>query len=166
MPIPAYLLLAHGMLDDATSGLITAFNIVEAIEAKPVSGLPKTKDGITILRWSPLYVIATWMIDQKAGESRRDVFEHEVRMLLPDPEAEEETQILSVVADEFSFREAPEKPLYRLTVGLQSPVPLAGPGLMWVESRTRKKGAPEWIVQRYPVVVKHVLRSSSDAPAG
>ncbi|AMV24592.1 hypothetical protein VT84_09365 [Gemmata sp. SH-PL17] len=166
MPLPVYTLLARGLLEDTSTKLVTAYNLVEMIDIHKISEETNQPDGTKVIRWNPLFIISAWMIDLKNNETEKDRFIQEIFFEIPDTDSPLGFTKLDLISSDFKFAPQNGMLINRTTVQLDSPIPFAGPGIMWVASRIKRDGTEEWTTQKYPVVVRERIQKETDAPAG
>jgi hypothetical protein len=138
MPEPVYLICAESGAEDKQTDILSLFNIVERLVITPMPPV----DGVVLVPPQVLRVVAVWMRNENDGPE--DEFEQQMVFSPPAGAA-------SVMTGVTPFRF--EKLLHRFTVKMNIALAFAGPGMFWVETRVRRRGADEWITHRYPIVV-------------
>ncbi len=158
MPQPAYIICCALCAEDPFSNSISCAHLVESLQLGPASG--------KVIRMVPGHrvpfpiglarVLGTWI--RSDDDDPNAAFEIENVAILPGA-AE---MLLGRV--EFSFQENTHQrvlSLFPIPPGLQ-------PGVLYVESRIRRAGDPDWLHrQRYPVLIQAAaVETQPPAPPG
>jgi hypothetical protein len=141
MPLPTYIICSLSGAQDAATGSVSAFDILESIQ---FAALPQGQ-----LAAAPLMrVVSTWMRqDDDMPETR---FQAELVLHIPNMAQE---QIATPAPVEFVFA----RPLQRLTWQGIPITDLHGPGTMYVEVRVRRSGEQNWLgSHRFPIIVQEI----------
>src|SRR6516162_554291 len=130
MPRPLYIICAESGSEDARTGLVSHFNVIESIQVwKRVDSNSSDQVRLPMLTFR---ATAVWMKNEGEPDG-----EYEFQMVLHLPPTNKE-----LVAQEgrFSFL---GKPFFRIALIAGGP-PFEGPGVFRIESRVRRVGAEKW----------------------
>jgi hypothetical protein len=156
MPRPIYTICAQFSLENKDNALISLIDIIEKIQAMPLT-LPVPPAGqVAAIVWQPFRVISCWM--REPSDDVKAEYEFQLAFYLPPNDQE---QILGT--GPVSFTET--KPLFRGTALIVAPPQIQGPGILRVVSRFRKKGAATWLSHEYPVIIE-MIQSQPANPSG
>jgi hypothetical protein len=139
MPQPVYIICSELISQDKETNQLSIFSIVESLEAH--RGQTQRKQGHNVVGKSR--IVAVWMKDDGDEEVQ---FEEEIVFLLPPNDKE-------VVAAKGTFHFESGKYLHRSIINMLGWPPIKGSGVMWVQSRIRRKDDEQWKTQSYPIVV-------------
>ncbi len=153
MPRPVYIICSESGSEDAQTGLVSHYHVIEKLRVVDFAQLQR--QGAAVLVPTNMFrATAVWM--RTEDDPPEQEFEFETAFYMP-PDGEE----LVVQKGRFFF--TPEKPLYRMMVSGQSS-PLPAPGLLRVENRVRRVGAKEWIRQDFPIIVETIEPAQPPEP--
>jgi len=138
MPRPVLIVCAQSVAQDATTNLLSIFNVVEKVVLAP--------QETDIARRTPLpqsmTAVAIWMKDERDAGVQ---LEHQFQFIIPPDGREVLTPIHPYQFDD-------HKHLGRFICHLNG-LPIEGPGLARIINRIRIAGeGNEWISQEYPIL--------------
>jgi hypothetical protein len=157
MPKPLFIIVCQSGAEDKDTGLISLFHVVDRIDAQILKIPPEGLKGTVLVQDMPLKVVATWIKDD--DESYDQEYEFQVVGLMP-PDG------TVGFSSNGSFRFSEGKPRHRLTANVHGQLPVKGSGTLLVESKVRKVGTQDWIVQSYPIQVEATEVAVPAAPDG
>jgi hypothetical protein len=148
MPIPLYVLPAHGITEDRDNNLVTVFMVIEQFILRKHPGavlgtpLEQVVPDVAPMTSGLIRVIAVWM---KEDEDQGIEFEHQFGIAV---QGQEQWGDIS----KFSFH--PDKPLYRFIMASDGFLVPTEACQGYFVSRIRRMGTEKWThSHRYPVNV-------------
>ena len=148
MPKPIFIICSSSASTDVETRFLSVFQIIEKFLLSEIPPPPTDDQKILLVRANPIFVFATWMIEQ--GDSHEDDFEHELQFLAPGT-----GELIAGAQNTFRFSRPDErKSFQRFSGRFEMPPMLKDEGILWVVSRVRKAGETEWIKQEYPIIVE------------
>jgi hypothetical protein len=149
MPKPVFIICSESGSEDRVTGLVSLFKVIERIE---LHDRPAPEEGRPIVPHPlPFQFVAVWALSEGDDTDHEYEFEHKLTL----PEGRETT----LQSGTFFFEK--ERPRHRFTVIVNGFVP-KGAGLFRVESRIRKVGEGNWLVQAYEMPVIQSSGESDD----
>lgn len=139
MPRPKYIICSQSRIIDKFSGLVSHINVLDELHAvKPAATMPP---GAAIQPLTTLSLIAVW--ERSETDSDDELFELDVRMHVPGADIPR-----TLYVGDTSFGTSRN---YRIdiTVGL----PAMNTGILLFESRFRRKGELDWLMQGYEIKI-------------
>lgn len=146
MPQPVFIICSQSAIVDQSTGLFTAFNVLEGFTAtvQEMPEPPSAQGHMERLEGEPgsgikFYVTAVWMRldDEPLGRT------YKFQIAVTPPGGEER---MLDGDDPIVF----DKRFIRITAGVA--LSLAWPqGIIWVEVRIRHAGDDQWLAQRFPI---------------
>jgi len=136
MPAPQYIICCQNVTQDAQTGLIDHFHVIESL--RPVSDATAEQNNVAPIR--SLVVTTVWRrlpIDPIEQE-----YESINEMVTPEGESRQTS------SKTFTFQ--PESQTIRFILHL-TPIPMMEPGQFVIKSKIRPVGSQEWITQEYVI---------------
>lgn len=148
MPRPVYILCSESGSQDASTNLVSHFQVIETMQISPI---PESDAKVLVVPAVSFRMTAVWM--KKPEDPEGQEYDFETVFYLP-PDGEE----LIVQTGKFAFDGG--KLLYRMIVIGLGP-PFKGAGLFRVESRIRAVGQQEWLTQDYLIPISLVSQENT-----
>lgn len=147
MPKPVYILLAHNIVQDKDTNLLSVSGVIERVDVRmrrAIEGAAHNLHRDEIPFNAGMFkLVAVWM---REPEDVGVDFEHKFSIEMDG--AEPHTEIRP-----YAFSGDQTKTLQRIIVTLRGfPIP-ATPGIVLLKSSLRRVGSENWVSQQYPVQV-------------
>jgi len=151
MPSPVFIIVCSDVSQDRTTSRLSMFSLVERIEFVINDDTKfRERNGVRFSSSHPYKAVAVWLREEGDEEIE---FEHE---FCASTDTDSHAP-MAPIAD-CQFRKEFHRANFILNADVLPTPP--GTGTIWIESRLRRKGDQEWLMQRYPLHIELVSQST------